>query len=58
MIATRLTRRQEQAAPAPRRDPIGWLLLTGIEDSDAWVKGHEKTVFVIVMLVLLFGSAL
>lgn len=40
MIATTATTaRRQQAAPAPRRDPVGFLLLTGIERTNArpWV---------------------
>ncbi len=37
MIAARIARRQ--AAPAPRRDPIRFLLLTGIDATNArpWI---------------------
>lgn len=52
MTAARIALRQERAEPAKRRDPIGWLLLYRIEDTD---KHPGLMLTIVAALIVLQG---
>jgi len=51
MIATRIARRQK-AAPAPRRDPIGWALFYKMD----WCERHPGLMFLAMSGLILLEA--